>query len=57
MAIGNKDEVITCSTAAGPAFEGANIKHGVGGILGAISKIDLSKEEKIETIGNCFRRW
>lgn len=51
MAIGNKDEVITCSTAAGPAFEGANIKHGVGGILGAISKIDLSKEEKIETIG------
>ncbi|WP_418572324.1 ASKHA domain-containing protein, partial [Intestinibacter bartlettii] len=52
MAIGNKDEVITCSTAAGPAFEGANIKHGVGGILGAISKIDLSKEEKIETIGN-----
>ena len=52
MAIGNKYEVITCSTAAGPAFEGANIKHGVGGILGAISKIDLSKEKKIETIGN-----
>lgn len=52
MALGNKNEIITCSTAAGPAFEGANIKHGVGGILGAISKIDLSKNEKIQTIGN-----
>ena len=52
MALGNKHEVITCSTAAGPAFEGANIKHGVGGILGAISKIDLSKEKIFETIGD-----
>ena len=52
MALGNKDEVITCSTAAGPAFEGANIKYGVGGILGAISEIDLSKKNKIKTIGN-----
>lgn len=52
MALGNKMEVITCSTAAGPAFEGANIKHGVGGISGAICKIDLSKDKIYETIGN-----
>lgn len=52
MALGNKNEVITCSTAAGPAFEGANIKYGIGGIEGAISKVDLSKDKIYETIGN-----
>lgn len=52
MALGNKNEVITCSTAAGPAFEGANIKYGIGGVEGAISKIDLSKDKIYETVGN-----
>lgn len=51
IALGNSKEIITCSTAAGPAFEGANIKHGIGGVRGAISKIDLSKDEVYETIG------
>ncbi len=31
--------LIACSTAAGPAFEGANIRCGVGGIEGAISAV------------------
>ena len=52
MALGNKDEVITCSTAAGPAFEGANIKYGIGGVKGAICKVDLSKDKVYETIEN-----
>lgn len=52
MALGNKDKVFTCSTAAGPAFEGANIKYGVGGIDGAISSIDLSKSTIYKTINN-----
>lgn len=50
LALGNKDGIITCSTAAGPAFEGANIKCGVGGISGAINKIDLSQDKIYETI-------
>jgi uncharacterized 2Fe-2S/4Fe-4S cluster protein (DUF4445 family) len=50
IALGNKREVITCSTAAGPAFEGANIKHGTGGIRGAIAKVDLSRKSIYETI-------
>ena len=41
IALGNKNGIIACSTAAGPAFEGANIKYGIGGIQGAISKIQL----------------
>lgn len=52
MALGNKNEIITCSTAAGPAFEGANITYGVGGVIGAISEVDLSKPKIFETIGN-----
>lgn len=52
IALGNKNEVVTCSTAAGPAFEGTNIKHGIGAIKGAISKVDLSKDKIYETIGN-----
>lgn len=52
IALGNENGIVACSTAAGPAFEGANIKHGVGGIKGAISKIDLSKSGIYKTIGN-----
>ena len=39
IALGNKDRIVTCSTAAGPAFEGANIQCGTGGIPGAISMV------------------
>ncbi len=39
IALGNKDRIVTCSTAAGPAFEGANIQCGTGGIPGAISVV------------------
>lgn len=52
IVLGNNKGIVACATAAGPAFEGANIKHGIGGINGAISKIDLSKQKIYETIGN-----
>ncbi|OQY34067.1 MAG: hypothetical protein B6241_06180 [Spirochaetaceae bacterium 4572_59] len=39
IALGNKEHIVTCSTAAGPAFEGANIQCGMGGISGAISMV------------------
>jgi uncharacterized 2Fe-2S/4Fe-4S cluster protein (DUF4445 family) len=49
MAIGNRNGYICCSTAAGPAFEGAKIECGMGGIAGAISGY---KNGKYETIGH-----
>lgn len=53
MAVGNKDGFVCCATAAGPAFEGAHIKHGVGGINGAISKVYIEDNDiKFETINN-----
>jgi uncharacterized 2Fe-2S/4Fe-4S cluster protein (DUF4445 family) len=50
IAIGNEEGILTCSTAAGPAFEGANIKCGIGGVSGAISKVALGKENIYSTI-------
>jgi uncharacterized 2Fe-2S/4Fe-4S cluster protein (DUF4445 family) len=40
MALGNRDVLYCCATAAGPAFEGARISCGVGGIEGAIAHFD-----------------
>jgi len=42
IVLGNKDGLICCSTAAGPAFEGAQIRHGVGGISGAVNTVKLA---------------
>lgn len=42
IAIGNKDKIMCVATAAGPAFEGANIKNGIGSIEGAIYEIKYS---------------
>jgi uncharacterized 2Fe-2S/4Fe-4S cluster protein (DUF4445 family) len=36
IVLGNKDKLYMASTAAGPAFEGVNITHGIGAIPGAI---------------------
>ena len=52
MAIGNKDEILVSSTAAGPAFEGGNISCGVGSIAGAICNVSIDEEKVIyQTIG------
>ena len=51
ITLGNKSGLIACSVAAGPAFEGGNIKYGVAGIKGAISKVELKKQNWCTTIG------
>jgi uncharacterized 2Fe-2S/4Fe-4S cluster protein (DUF4445 family) len=40
MALGNTERILTCATAAGPAFEGAKISCGLGGVDGAIHKFN-----------------
>ncbi len=49
IALGNRDVLYCCATAAGPAFEGARIECGVGGVQGAISEY---VEGRYETIGH-----
>jgi uncharacterized 2Fe-2S/4Fe-4S cluster protein (DUF4445 family) len=52
IGLGNRESLIFCATAAGPAFEGAHIECGVPGIPGAVNKIGLEGNKIIyETIG------
>lgn len=53
IVLGSKDKgFYSCSTAAGPAFEGAQIKFGTRAIPGAIEKIKFTDDVKVHTIGN-----
>lgn len=45
-----KDHLYACSTAAGPAFEGAGIECGLGGIDGAISHFSFHDDLDFETV-------
>lgn len=51
LALGCKERILTCATAAGPAFEGANIQHGCSALPGAISEVDLTADPPYTTIG------
>ena len=52
MALGSREGIVTTATAAGPAFEGGNIKCGMGSVAGAISRVEyLDGGFYYETIG------
>ena len=53
MAIGHRDRILCTSTAAGPAFEGGNISHGIGSVRGAICSVHMDDDGRVtyETIG------
>ncbi|MFO7612380.1 MAG: ASKHA domain-containing protein [Clostridia bacterium] len=60
MVLGSVDRMVSCSTAAGPAFEGANIRFGTGGISGAIDSVSISEGklvfttiDDVEPVGIC----
>jgi len=53
IVFGNKEKLYSCSTAAGPAFEGAHISCGLGGIAGAVDTAVLADDHiKCTTIGS-----
>ncbi|MFV0502950.1 MAG: ASKHA domain-containing protein [Lachnospirales bacterium] len=55
MALIHGGHIYCCSTAAGPAFEGANISSGIGSVAGAINSVSFSKKENtfsVKTINN-----
>jgi uncharacterized 2Fe-2S/4Fe-4S cluster protein (DUF4445 family) len=51
--VGNKEDMICCSCASGPAFEGAHIKDGMKAVTGAIERLRINPnlEVEYETIG------
>jgi uncharacterized 2Fe-2S/4Fe-4S cluster protein (DUF4445 family) len=50
IVLGNNESMLACSAAAGPAFEGANIRDGVGGIRGAIDSFSIASKTRFTTI-------
>ncbi|MFX1317717.1 MAG: ASKHA domain-containing protein [Promethearchaeota archaeon] len=53
--LGNQDHLVATSCAAGPAFEGAGIKHGMKAVSGAIERVSfntISKQFNLTTINN-----
>ncbi|OKY78409.1 MAG: putative Fe-S clusters-containing protein containing DUF4445 domain [Candidatus Methanohalarchaeum thermophilum] len=59
LVIGNKDKILGCSMAAGPALEGAHIKHGMRAANGAIDHIEIDQntyEPNLSIIGDTAPR-
>lgn len=52
MVLGTRDRLLACSTAAGPAFEGAQISCGMRGTKGAIDSVQLGEDITYTTIGD-----
>jgi len=53
VVLGNKEWLLSCSTSAGPCFEGGGLKSGTRAMKGAIQNIAIKDGQvKIETIGN-----
>ncbi|HVJ47816.1 ASKHA domain-containing protein [Desulfitobacterium sp.] len=51
MILAGQDRILTCSTAAGPAFEGAEIKHGMRAAEGAIEGVLIAEDVQVVVIG------
>ncbi|MDA8211781.1 MAG: ASKHA domain-containing protein [Clostridia bacterium] len=51
IVLGSGNRMLTCSTAAGPAFEGACISQGMRAEPGAISKVAIDDDVRLEVIG------
>ncbi|MEM1550280.1 MAG: ASKHA domain-containing protein [Candidatus Methanomethylicia archaeon] len=46
--IGNRSDLICCSCASGPAFEGMHIKYGMRAVEGAIEKVTIDSNLDVE---------
>ena len=54
IVLGNRNRMIACSTAAGPAFEGAKISCGMRGARGAIDRVRVEEGRlRWHVIGDC----
>ena len=47
IVLGTRERLLACSTAAGPAFEGARIRYGMRAATGAIDRVDLVDEKLV----------
>jgi len=52
--VGNSEDLLSCSCASGPAFEGMHIKHGMKAVTGAIERVTIDSDYEVsyKTIGD-----
>jgi uncharacterized 2Fe-2S/4Fe-4S cluster protein (DUF4445 family) len=51
VVMGSQRRLVACSAPAGPALEGAQIKHGMRGALGAIERVEIGDDVTCGVIG------
>jgi uncharacterized 2Fe-2S/4Fe-4S cluster protein (DUF4445 family) len=51
VVMGSKHRLVACSAPAGPALEGAQIRHGMRGAVGAVEKVQIDGDVRCQTIG------
>lgn len=56
IVVARDGEMYACSTAAGPAFEGAKISQGVRASVGAIDRLEIGEDVHYHTIGEACPR-
>ncbi len=49
--LGSRERLLACSAPAGPALEGAQIRHGMRGAQGAIDRVTIDGDVRVHTIG------
>jgi uncharacterized 2Fe-2S/4Fe-4S cluster protein (DUF4445 family) len=49
--LGSRARLMACSAPAGPALEGAQIRHGMRGAIGAIDRVTVDDDIRVHTIG------
>ncbi len=52
VVMGSRRKLVACSAPAGPALEGAQIRHGMRGAVGAIEKVEIGEDVVCGVIGN-----
>ena len=52
MVMAANGELVACSAPAGPALEGAQIRHGMRGAIGAVEKVDIDDDVICHVIGD-----
>jgi uncharacterized 2Fe-2S/4Fe-4S cluster protein (DUF4445 family) len=56
MVLGTRERLVSCSTAAGPAFEGARIQFGMRAAEGAIEQVRFGEDVAVSVIGDAPAR-
>jgi uncharacterized 2Fe-2S/4Fe-4S cluster protein (DUF4445 family) len=51
VVMGSRRKLMACSAPAGPALEGAQIRHGMRGAVGAIEKVEIDGDVRCGVIG------